>query len=51
MALTREVLAPGAQPDSFLFWFLMQMAMIVGFGTSYPANWWLIRRGIKDAMA
>ncbi len=29
---------------------MMQLAMIVGFATSYPANWWLVRRGIKEAM-
>jgi len=32
------------------FWFLMQIAMVFGFLTSYPVNWWLIRRGIKEAM-
>jgi len=31
-------------------WFMMQIAMIFGFATSYPANWWLIRRGIKHGM-
>ncbi|MHB0776112.1 DUF4396 domain-containing protein [Halomonas sp. WWR20] len=32
------------------FWFMMQIAMIAGFITSYPVNWWLIKRGIKEAM-
>jgi hypothetical protein len=32
------------------FWFMMQIAMICGFATSYPVNWWLIRRGIKEKM-
>ena len=32
------------------FWFMMQIAMLVGFATAYPANWWLIRRGIKERM-
>lgn len=32
------------------FWFVMQIAMIAGFLTSYPVNWWLIRKGIKEAM-
>lgn len=32
------------------FWFMMQIAMLVGFVTSYPVNWWLIRRGIKESM-
>jgi hypothetical protein len=36
--------------NSFEFWFMMQIAMIVGFMTSYPANWWLIKRGLKEKM-
>ncbi|WP_299259979.1 DUF4396 domain-containing protein [uncultured Kushneria sp.] len=32
------------------FWFMMQIAMLVGFLTSYPANWWLVNKGIKHAM-
>ena len=32
------------------FWFAMQIAMIAGFVTSYPVNWWLIRSGIKEKM-
>lgn len=33
-----------------LFWFMMQIAMLFGFLTAYPMNWWLIRKGIKEAM-
>jgi hypothetical protein len=29
---------------------MMQVAMLVGFATTYPVNWWLIRRGTKEAM-
>ncbi len=36
--------------NSFEFWFMMQIAMMVGFVTSYPANWWLITRGLKERM-
>ena len=32
------------------FWASMQIAMICGFLTAYPANWWLIRKGLKEAM-
>lgn len=39
-----------AQPDSPVFWFAMQIAMIAGFITSFPANWWLISTGIKEKM-
>jgi hypothetical protein len=36
--------------DSVEFWFMMQIAMLFGFGTSYPVNAWLIRVGIKQKM-
>lgn len=38
--------------DAFdpVFWFMMQIAMLVGFVTSYPPNAWLIARGIKHGM-
>jgi hypothetical protein len=29
---------------------MMQIAMVVGFATAYPVNWWLIARGIKERM-
>lgn len=32
------------------FWFMIQIAMIVGFITAYPMTWWLIRVGIKEKM-
>lgn len=32
------------------FWFMMQIAMLAGFVTAYPVNWWLIRAGIKEKM-
>ena len=35
---------------SFEFWFMMQIAMLAGFATSYPVNWWLLRAGIKEKM-
>jgi hypothetical protein len=33
-----------------VFWFMMQIAMLAGFLTAYPVNWWLIRSGIKEKM-
>jgi hypothetical protein len=33
-----------------VFWFMMQIAMIAGFLTSYPANWWLLKKGVKERM-
>ncbi|WP_268808273.1 DUF4396 domain-containing protein [Caballeronia humi] len=28
----------------------MQIAMVIGFFATYPVNWWLIRKGIKERM-
>ena len=51
MTLTTKVFfAHPLQPNSFVYWFMMQIAMIVGFLTTYPANWLLIRRGVKTEM-
>jgi hypothetical protein len=33
-----------------IFWFMIQIAMLAGFLTSYPVNWWLLRAGIKEKM-
>jgi hypothetical protein len=38
------------EPASVEFWFMMQIAMVCGFLTSYPVNWWLLRRGLKEKM-
>ena len=40
-------IAKVASPE---FWFAMQLAMLAGFVTSYPVNWWLIRIGWKEKM-
>jgi hypothetical protein len=55
MALAQMYLVPRAfgrpfEVSSAEFWFVMQIAMIAGFVTSYPVNWWLIRIGIKEEM-
>lgn len=36
--------------NSVEFWFMMQVAMLFGFATAYPVNWWLLRSGIKEKM-
>lgn len=41
---------PHAEPTSPVYWFSMQIAMVIGFLTTYPANWWLIRHGWKEKM-
>jgi hypothetical protein len=51
MALMHYVLfAPPLRPDSATYWFMMQIGMLIGYATSYPMNWWLIRVGVKEAM-
>jgi hypothetical protein len=37
-------------PDVPVYWFMMQIGMVVGFASAYPMNWWLIKKGIKEAM-
>ena len=31
-----------------VFWFMMQIAMLAGFATSYVVNWWLVSVGVKE---
>jgi hypothetical protein len=52
MALMHFVFFPQSHlhPDDARFWFFMQIAMIIGFFTSYPMNEWLIKRGTKEVM-
>ncbi len=52
MAFVQLVLFPGPHlhPDHAAYWFLMQVGMVLGFLTAWPANVWLIHRGIKEAM-
>ena len=45
-----ELLKAPLEVDTVEFWFMMQIAMLAGFVTAYPANWWLIKRGIKERM-
>jgi hypothetical protein len=42
--------SPHLDPTMAVFWFMMQIAMIVGFFTALPANDWLIRKGWKEKM-
>jgi hypothetical protein len=50
MALAREVLFPGLKPNQPVFWFMMQIAMVAGLATTYPANRWLVQAGWKEGM-
>jgi len=46
----KRAFATRADVNTPEFWFTMQIAMVAGFVTAYPVNWWLIRTGIKEKM-
>lgn len=46
----RAWLYPSLPPTTWSYWLLMQVAMVLGFATTYPVNWWLISRGTKERM-
>jgi Domain of unknown function (DUF4396) len=52
MAIVHYLLMPVHPPEanSPVFWFMMQIGMVLGFLTTWPANAFLIQRGIKMAM-
>jgi hypothetical protein len=37
-------------PDRWLFWWMMQCAMLSGSVTAFPEDWWLTRAGVKEAV-
>jgi hypothetical protein len=39
------------RPDQAVYWLMMQVAMICGFVTSIPMNWWLLKIGWKESMS
>jgi len=41
---------PSPTPSLPVYWFMMQIAMVGGFGVSFPANAWLLHRGITKRM-
>jgi hypothetical protein len=49
MALRRYI--PSADdPTTPNFWFVMSMALLVGFVVAYPINWWLVANHLKHGM-
>lgn len=52
MAIVYYLLMPAHRPgaNSPIFWFMFQIGMVLGFLTSWPANLFLIKRGIKMEM-
>jgi len=51
-AMTLAMMAlPGSHnPGTADFWFVMSMALLTGFITAYPVNWWLVSKGLKHGM-
>jgi hypothetical protein len=39
------------RPDEAVYWLMMQGAMICGYVTSMPMNWWLLKIGWKEPMS
>ncbi|MFT4039054.1 MAG: DUF4396 domain-containing protein [Thermomicrobiales bacterium] len=37
-------------PRHLLYWGVMSLAIGVGFLTAYPANWWLVSKGLKHGL-
>jgi len=37
-------------PTSMAFWFVMSMALLIGFIAAYPINWWLVSGHLKHGM-
>jgi hypothetical protein len=51
MAIVHYILfSKTPEPNTVVYWFMMQIAMILGTLTSYPANWFLVKKGIKHSM-
>ena len=44
MTLAMKSVPMGHHPSGPAFWFIMSMALLVGFITAYPMNWWLVSR-------
>ncbi|MEO9189340.1 MAG: DUF4396 domain-containing protein [Acetobacteraceae bacterium] len=50
MMILKTLLGSGADPTTAAFWFVMSMALLVGFIVAYPINWWLVRYHLKHGM-
>jgi hypothetical protein len=49
MILRRHIDGAG-DPLTPQFWFVMSMALLVGFIVAYPMNWWLVANHLKHGM-
>jgi hypothetical protein len=46
----KAIFQPRLQPNSPVFWFMMQIGMLAGLATAFPMNWFLVKTGIKEGM-
>lgn len=49
MALRMQI-APGTNPMTPTFWFVMSIGLLIGFVIAYPMNWWLVTNHLKHGM-
>jgi Domain of unknown function (DUF4396) len=50
MTVAMKTVPASHDPSEPAFWFVMSMALLVGFFTAYPMNWWLVSRHMKHGM-
>ena len=50
ISMLRPEIPGGDDPLQPGFWFVMSMAIIIGFIFAYPMNWWLVSNGMKHGM-
>jgi Domain of unknown function (DUF4396) len=50
MAVIHFQFAPRPELTSPVYWFMMQIGMVLGFIASFPVNWYLVRAGVKPRM-
>jgi hypothetical protein len=48
--ILRRFIAGAENPTTPAFWFVMSMALLVGFIVAYPMNWWLVANHLKHGM-
>ena len=50
MMILMSRIPSGSDPMTANFWFVMSMALLVGFIFAYPMNWWLVAYHLKHGM-
>ncbi len=49
-SVTAILVPAGRGPSAPAFWFIMSMALLAGFISAYPMNWWLVSHHLKHGM-